>query len=127
MTVIEVWCEEAGKAIPRPPEGWDDLDIGGAERHGRWAWGDESPSEIENNVAARTPFFPPAEKRENMGTSFPFLEKIKNFDLAFDQHAVVAPRIVVCDLCGIVYGDEYPAVQWPLCALLVESTRQLRS
>lgn len=57
VTVIEIWREEAGKAIPRPPEGWDDLDVGGAERHGRWAWGDESPSEIENAVAARIPFF----------------------------------------------------------------------
>ena len=54
---IEVWREVAGKLIPRPPEGWDDLDVGGAERQGRWAWGDEQLSEIENSVATRTPFF----------------------------------------------------------------------
>lgn len=46
-----------GKPIPRPPEGWDDLGVGGAERHGRWAWGKEKMSEIENSVAVRTPFF----------------------------------------------------------------------
>eukprot|EP00986_Skeletonema_menzelii_P002841 scaffold833_cov145-Skeletonema_menzelii.AAC.1 len=54
---IEVWREVAGKLIPRPPEGWDDLGVGGAERQGRWAWGDEQLSEIENSVATRTPFF----------------------------------------------------------------------
>jgi len=54
---IEVWREVAGKLIPRPPEGWDDLGVGGAERQGRWAWGIEQLSEIENSVAARTPFF----------------------------------------------------------------------
>ncbi|KAL7540545.1 hypothetical protein ACHAXR_012580 [Thalassiosira sp. AJA248-18] len=57
VTNIEVWREVVGKPIPRPPEGWDDLGVGGAERHGRWAWGDEHLSEIENSVAARTPFF----------------------------------------------------------------------
>mmetsp|Transcript_3684 Transcript_3684/g.6358 ORF Transcript_3684/g.6358 Transcript_3684/m.6358 type:complete len:1326 (+) Transcript_3684:118-4095(+) len=54
---IEVWREVPGKLIPRPPEGWDDLGVGGAERQGRWAWGDEQLSEIENSVATRTPFF----------------------------------------------------------------------
>lgn len=54
---IEVWIEIAGKLIPRPPEGWDDLGVGGAERQGRWAWGDEQLSEIENSVATRAPFF----------------------------------------------------------------------
>ena len=57
VSCIEVWCEVVGKPIPRPPEGWDDLGVGGAERHGRWAWGDELLSEIENSVAIRTPFF----------------------------------------------------------------------
>ena len=57
ITVIEVWREVIGKPIPRPPEGWDDLGVGGAERHGRWAWGKEKMSEIENSVAVRTPFF----------------------------------------------------------------------
>ena len=57
ITHIEVWREEFGKPIPRPPEGWDDLGVGGAERQGRWAWGEEHISEIENSVAVRTPFF----------------------------------------------------------------------
>lgn len=57
VTTIEIWREVVGKPIPRPPEGWDDLGVGGAERHGRWAWGEEHLSEIENSVAARTPFF----------------------------------------------------------------------
>jgi len=57
VSTIEVWREEVGKPIPRPPDGWDDLGVGGAERHGRWAWGDEHTSEIENSVAVRTPFF----------------------------------------------------------------------
>lgn len=61
---IEIWREVVGKPIPRPPEGWDDLGVGGAERHGRWAWGDEHMSDIENSVAVRTPFFEdPAAKR----------------------------------------------------------------
>lgn len=77
-TVIQVWRQETGKAIPRPPEGWDDLDVGGAERHGRWAWGDESPSEIENSVAARTPFFqnPEAQKMEKAGTLLRLVAKM---------------------------------------------------
>ena len=53
---IEIWKEVQGRPIPRPPEGWDDLGVGGAERHGRWAWGDEELSSIENGVAARLPF-----------------------------------------------------------------------
>lgn len=57
VTHIEIWKEMVGKPIPRPPEGWDDLGVGGAERHGRWAWGEEHTSEIENSVAVRTPFF----------------------------------------------------------------------
>ncbi len=60
----------AGKPISRPPEGWDDLGVGGAERHGRWAWGNELTSEIENSVAVRTPFFndPAASRREKIST-----------------------------------------------------------
>ena len=54
---IEVWREVPGKLIPRPPEGWDDLGVGGAERQGRWAWGDEQLSDVENSVATRCPFF----------------------------------------------------------------------
>ena len=55
---IELWREVPGKLIVRPPEGWDDLGVGGAEVQGRWAWGDERKSEIENSVAKRTNFFP---------------------------------------------------------------------
>ncbi len=55
---VEIWKEVAGDPIPRPPEGWDDLGEGGAEIHGRWAWGNESKSEIENGVAQRKLFFP---------------------------------------------------------------------
>lgn len=66
--MIEVWREVAGKPIPRPPEGWDDLGVGGAERHGRWAWGNEHTSEIESSVAVRTPFFndPAASRRDKI-------------------------------------------------------------
>jgi len=61
---IEIWGEMVGNPIPRPPEGWDDLGVGGAERHGRWAWGDEKVSDTENSVAVRTPFFQdPAAKK----------------------------------------------------------------
>ncbi|GKY93129.1 hypothetical protein MPSEU_000281100 [Mayamaea pseudoterrestris] len=55
--VIEVWEESTGEAIPRPPEGWDDLGAGGAFEQGRWSWTLEKKSEIENGVARRTPFF----------------------------------------------------------------------
>ncbi|EED93082.1 predicted protein [Thalassiosira pseudonana CCMP1335] len=57
VTVIEIWREMPGKLIPRPPEGWDDLGIGGAESQGRWAWGDEHLSEVESSVAVRHPFY----------------------------------------------------------------------
>lgn len=40
---IEIWQEHAGKPIPRPPEGWDDLGAGGA-LEGRWAWATETAS-----------------------------------------------------------------------------------
>ncbi len=56
IPMIEIWKEVPGKPIPRPPEGWDDLGVGGAESQGRWAWGDERLSEIEASVAVRTPF-----------------------------------------------------------------------
>ena len=64
---VEIWREVAGDPIPRPPEGWDDLGEGGAEIHGRWAWGTESKSEIENSVAQRTPFF----QKETCGSEKP--------------------------------------------------------
>jgi E3 ubiquitin-protein ligase MARCH6 len=53
---IEFWREVPGKNIPRPPEGWDDLGAGGAFVQGRWAWGKERKSTIEEAVAKRTPF-----------------------------------------------------------------------
>jgi E3 ubiquitin-protein ligase MARCH6 len=55
--VIELWEELPGEPIVRPPEGWDDLGVGGADVQGRWAWGAEKKSRIENGVAARRPFF----------------------------------------------------------------------
>jgi E3 ubiquitin-protein ligase MARCH6 len=55
--VIEFFKECQGKLIPRPPEGWDDLGIGGAEVQGRWAWGKESKSLVELGVSERNDFF----------------------------------------------------------------------
>uniref|UniRef100_A0A7S2MEA0 RING-type E3 ubiquitin transferase n=1 Tax=Helicotheca tamesis TaxID=374047 RepID=A0A7S2MEA0_9STRA len=54
--IIEFWREVTGKQISRPPEGWDDLGVGGAEIQGRWSWGNERKSEIEQSVAQRTTF-----------------------------------------------------------------------
>jgi E3 ubiquitin-protein ligase MARCH6 len=54
---IEVWEEVPGKLIPRPPEGWDDLGAGGADIQGRWAWGAEKRSIIEQGVAHRPKAF----------------------------------------------------------------------
>lgn len=53
---IEFWREVPGSTISRPPDGWDDLGIGGAEVQGRWAWGNEKKSEIEEGVAQRKQF-----------------------------------------------------------------------
>jgi len=55
---VYFWKEVRGPPIPRPPEGWDDLGFGGAEIQGRWAWGSERKSKIEECVAARKLFFP---------------------------------------------------------------------
>jgi len=55
-STIEFWKEVPGSAIKRPPDGWDDLGAGGAEVQGRWAWGDEKKSYVEQGVARRTPF-----------------------------------------------------------------------
>jgi len=54
---IEFWRESAVKPIPRPPEGWDDLGVGGAEIQGRWAWGKEKKSLIEKGISQRKSFF----------------------------------------------------------------------
>lgn len=53
---IEVWVEVQGEAIQRPPEGWDDLRVGGADVQGRWAWGKEKKSVTEIGVARRDRF-----------------------------------------------------------------------
>ena len=55
---VELWEEVPGMAIPRPPEGWDDLGVGGADVQGRWAWDHEKKSFIEEGVARRTKLFP---------------------------------------------------------------------
>ena len=54
---IDLWEEVPGEPILRPPEGWDDLGVGGADVQGRWAWGAEKKSKIENSVAVRRAFF----------------------------------------------------------------------
>jgi E3 ubiquitin-protein ligase MARCH6 len=53
---IEFWREIPGEETPRPPEGWDDLGVGGAYVQGRWAWATERKSTVEWSVAQRTPF-----------------------------------------------------------------------
>ncbi|KAL7566537.1 hypothetical protein ACA910_000607 [Epithemia clementina (nom. ined.)] len=55
---IELWEEVIGASIARPPEGWDDLGVGGADVQGRWAWDREKKSFIEEGVAHRTTLFP---------------------------------------------------------------------
>jgi E3 ubiquitin-protein ligase MARCH6 len=55
VTVIEFWREVPGLLIPRPPEGWDDLREDGAKA-GRWAWGEELRSPIEEGIAHRSAF-----------------------------------------------------------------------
>jgi E3 ubiquitin-protein ligase MARCH6 len=89
----------AGKPIPRPPEGWDDLGVGGAERHGRWAWGNEHTSEIENSVAVRTPFFndPAALRRDKISTLAHLTAKM--MILLFISWAAIS--VVVCAVLNI--------------------------
>ena len=53
---IEIWKEVVGEPLFRPPDGWDDLGAGGAEVQGRWAWGKEAKSDIEEGVAKRVNF-----------------------------------------------------------------------
>lgn len=55
--LIEIWKEERGTPIARPPEGWDDLGAGGADVQGRWAWGREKKSVVEEAIAHRVDFF----------------------------------------------------------------------
>jgi E3 ubiquitin-protein ligase MARCH6 len=54
---IELWEEIPGQPIFRPPAGWDDLGHGGAYEQGRWAWGRERMSVVENGLAYREPFY----------------------------------------------------------------------
>lgn len=61
--IIEFWKESPGAEISRPPEGWDDLGVGGAFIQGRWAWGDEKKSVVEGGVAERTYFRDPTTKK----------------------------------------------------------------
>jgi E3 ubiquitin-protein ligase MARCH6 len=67
VPTIEFFREVAGDVIPRPPEGWDDLGVGGAWVQGRWAWYNERRSTIEGGVAQRTPFRASQKKRWPMG------------------------------------------------------------
>jgi E3 ubiquitin-protein ligase MARCH6 len=53
---IEIFREVLGDVIKRPPDGWDDLGVGGAWVQGRWAWSTERKSVIEAGVAQRIPF-----------------------------------------------------------------------
>ncbi len=73
--------------------------MGGAERHGRWAWGNEQTSEIENSVAVRTPFFsdPAATRRDKIST-LSFLTA-KMMLLLFISW--VAISVVVCAVLNI--------------------------
>lgn len=50
---IQLWEEVRDSPIARPPEGWDDLGVGGAHVQGRWAWGNEKKSAVEHGVADR--------------------------------------------------------------------------
>jgi len=54
---IQLWEQVPSAPIPRPPDGWDDLGLGGADVQGRWAWGNEKKSTIEWGLAVRRPFF----------------------------------------------------------------------
>jgi E3 ubiquitin-protein ligase MARCH6 len=90
---IELWEEVPGEAILRPPEGWDDLGVGGADVQGRWAWGSEKKSKIENGVAARRPFF---EKRQGFAESFKVLLKL----LALASLSWLAASVVLCIVAG---------------------------
>jgi E3 ubiquitin-protein ligase MARCH6 len=87
--IIELWEEVPGEPIVRPPEGWDDLGVGGADVQGRWAWGAEKKSRIENGVAARRPFF---EKDQSFGEALAVLIKL----LCLVIMSWLAASIVLC-------------------------------
>ena len=69
LPTIEFWREIVGKPIARPPAGWDDLSAGGAVAQGRWAWGKEQKSAIEQSVARRKNFFPTYQNQDCLGKS----------------------------------------------------------
>ena len=70
--IVDFYKEVPGMPVPRPPEGWDDLGVGGAEVQGRWAWGKEKKSTIEYGIAHRTPIF---QKGKSWKSSFAVILK----------------------------------------------------
>ena len=49
-------------------DGWDDLDMGGAEAQGRWAWSTETKSMVEEGVACRELLFRSCEDGERISS-----------------------------------------------------------
>ena len=66
---VRVFKETYGNLIPRPPDGWDDLDMGGAEAQGRWAWSTETKSMVEEGVACRELLFRSCEDGERRSST----------------------------------------------------------
>jgi E3 ubiquitin-protein ligase MARCH6 len=97
--VIELWEEVPGEPIVRPPDGWDDLGIGGADVQGRWAWGSEKKSRIENGVAARRPFF---EKGQSFAEALSVLLKL--FGLVFLSWFAASIALCVAAATPLVIG-----------------------
>jgi len=60
---IHLYMERSGEPIPRPPEGWDDLGVEPPDVQGRWAYGKERKSKVEESVASRRPFFSAGQSR----------------------------------------------------------------
>ena len=83
--VVDIYKEIPGDPVPRPPEGWDDLGIGGAEVQGRWAWGKEKKSTIENGIAERSRVFD-----RNKSWSYSFGIILKGVMLVVVSWAVVS-------------------------------------
>lgn len=93
---IELWEEVPGNVIPRPPDGWDDLGQGGAFEQGRWGWGREKKSDIENGVACRQDFF---RNQSNMVVAI-----IKIAILAIASWAVTSAVMSALVLCPLAAG-----------------------
>lgn len=83
--IVDFYKEVPGMPVPRPPEGWDDLGVGGAEVQGRWAWGKEKKSSIEFGTAHRTPIF---QKGKSWKSSFAVL--LKGVVVAFLSWVVIS-------------------------------------